>query len=147
MPPISSDLATSLPLARLDTSLNATARLRHNTNIADTATGRARFTSPAAVVGANRLEIWCYAQSGDTIELASGAAPNQPHQPQVIVDRAGGIHVAYGVGDQMRYQRSTDGGKTFSQPSDLPLIHSLSLGMRRGPRIAADGNFVCITGI
>src|SRR6185503_2826798 len=87
------------------------------------------------------------AHAAKPIELASGTAPQHPQQPQVAVDRAGGIHVVYGIGDQIRYCRSTDGGQTFSPPSDLPLVYAMSLGMRRGPRVAAGENFICVTAI
>src|SRR5262245_52097300 len=87
------------------------------------------------------------ARAGQPIELASGTAPRHPQQPQVAVDPAGGIHVVFGIGDQIRYCRSDDGGKSFSQPVDLPLVSNMSLGMRRGPRVAAGEGFVCVTAI
>jgi hypothetical protein len=87
------------------------------------------------------------ASAGQPVELASGTAPNHPQQPQVAVDRAGVIHVVFGVGDQIRYCRSNDGGKSFSPLVDLPPISAMSLGMRRGPRVAAGEGFVCITAI
>jgi hypothetical protein len=47
----------------------------------------------------------------------------------------------------VRYRRSDDGGKTFAPPVDLPVVHAMSLGMRRGPRIAASDKSLCITAI
>jgi BNR repeat protein len=85
--------------------------------------------------------------AGQPIELASGSPPKHPQQPQVAVDGVGGIHVVFGIGDQVRYCRSTDGGTTFSKSVDLPLVSNMSLGMRRGPRIAAGESFVCVTAI
>lgn len=63
------------------------------------------------------------------------------------MDSRGGIHVVFGVGDVVRYRRSDDGGKSFSEPIELPAIHAMSLGMRRGPRIAATDSALCVTAI
>jgi hypothetical protein len=65
----------------------------------------------------------------------------------VAVDSEGAIHVAYGVGDTVYYRRSTDGGGTYSQPVALPKVNAMSLGMRRGPRIAVSAAGVCVTAI
>jgi hypothetical protein len=93
------------------------------------------------------LAFTVVAHAAQPVELASGSPPNQPQQPQVAVDEAGGIHVAWGLGDTIRYCRSTDGGRHFSPPVEAGTIKSMSLGLRRGPRIAATSGFVCITAI
>lgn len=85
------------------------------------------------------------ASAGEPVELAHGIAPHHPQQPQIAVDAEGTIHAVYGVGDIVRYHRSSDGGKTFSQPVDLPAANAISLGMRRGPRIAAANAALCVT--
>jgi hypothetical protein len=87
------------------------------------------------------------ATAGSPIELARGAAAQRPQQPQVAIDDEGVIHIVYGVGDLVRYHQSSDGGKTFSERVDLPLVHAMSLGMRRGPRIAATNSSLCVTAI
>jgi hypothetical protein len=53
----------------------------------------------------------------------------------------------YGVRDAVCYQSSTDDCKNFSKPTDLTFAHSMSLGMRRGPRIAVAEKGICITAI
>jgi hypothetical protein len=63
----------------------------------------------------------------------------------VSVDRLGSIHVVYGVGNLARYSRSDDGGKSFTKPVDLPSVGVMSLGMRRGPRIAASDRSICVS--
>jgi hypothetical protein len=63
MPPISRVFPSILPLALLDTSLKITATLTHKTNIARAATYLASLGTPAAVVGANKVEIKSCAQS------------------------------------------------------------------------------------
>lgn len=93
------------------------------------------------------LSIPAIAFAGETIDLAGGAAPQKPQQPQVAVDANGVIHVVFGVGDEIRYCRSDDGGKTFGKPIALPTVHAMSLGMRRGPRIAVTDSAICVTAI
>ena len=83
--------------------------------------------------------------AGEPMELDHGTAPQGPQQPQVAVDAKGGIHVVYGIGNQARYRCSNDRGKTFTEPVDLPTTPNMSLGMRRGPRIAALGTSLCVS--
>jgi hypothetical protein len=85
--------------------------------------------------------------AGQPVELARGVAPNHPQQPQIAVDAAGEVHVVFGVGDVVRYCRSTDGAQTFAGPVELPAVHAMSLGMRRGPRIAVTDAALCVTAI
>ena len=85
--------------------------------------------------------------AAEPFELDRGTASHHPQQPQVAVDAHGSIHIVYGVGDLARYCRSNDGGKTFSKPIDLPSAHHMSLGMRRGPRIAVSDMSICVTTI
>jgi hypothetical protein len=87
------------------------------------------------------------AAAAEPIELARGVAPQHPQQPQVAVDAAGAVHVVYGIGDSVRYQRSTDAGQTFSETAEVAVIPNMSLGMRRGPRIAAAKGGICVTAI
>jgi hypothetical protein len=103
--------------------------------------GLARSLVLGILLAAPSLDL----RGGEPIELASGTAPQHPQQPQVAVDTSGGIHIVYGVGDQIFYCRSDNAGKSISKPTALPqTISSMSLGMRRGPRIAAGSGFVCI---
>ncbi|WP_425619132.1 sialidase family protein [Anatilimnocola sp. NA78] len=87
------------------------------------------------------------AQASEPIELTRGEAPRHPQQPQLSVDANGGIHIVYGIHDVVCYHSSTDGGETFSKPAELTFAHAMSLGMRRGPRIAATDKAICITAI
>jgi hypothetical protein len=83
--------------------------------------------------------------ASEPVELDRGAAPHNPQQPQVAVDAQGSIHVVYGIGDLARYRRSDDGGKSFIKPVDLPSANDMSLGMRRGPRIAVSDKSICVS--
>jgi photosystem II stability/assembly factor-like uncharacterized protein len=93
------------------------------------------------------MSILSMALAVEAVELARGTAPHQPQQPQVVVDGRGAIHVVFGVGDEIRYCRSEDGGKSFGQPIALPKVHAMSLGMRRGPRVAVTDSTICVTAI
>ncbi len=85
------------------------------------------------------------ANADDPIELARGDANNQPQQPQIAIDSRGSIHVVYGIGPLVQYRRSDDGGKRFSEPIDLAFAHAMSLGMRRGPRLAVSDQAICVS--
>jgi hypothetical protein len=104
-------------------------------------------TSVLVFIAAIVLSIPTTAFSGDVVEVARGAASQQP---QVAIDADGVIHIAFGAksgkaqGDIL-YARSDDGGKSFSPPINLGTVSGLALGMRRGPRIAVCGNAICIS--
>jgi hypothetical protein len=85
--------------------------------------------------------------SAAALELAVGERSARPQQPQAAVDSQGMIHVVYGVRNTIYYCRSTDRGKSFSTPSELPDLGVVALGMRRGPRIAVVDGQVCVTAI
>jgi hypothetical protein len=91
--------------------------------------------------------VFSAAAAGEPVELACGSAPEHPQQPQLAVDAKGSIHAVFGVGDSIRYCRSDDGGKSFSAPVSLPSVHDMSLGMRRGPRLAVTDTAVCVTAV
>lgn len=91
--------------------------------------------------------ISCGTAASEPVVIAVGSPPHPPRQPQVAVDQAGVIHVAFGVNNTVMYCRSDDAGKTFSSPAHLPGKFVLTLGMRRGPRIAVAGDSICISAI
>jgi len=69
-------------------------------------------------------------------------------QPQVAVDPAGAaVYIVYGSGKDIECATSADGGKTYAAPVNVGTQPNLSLGMRRGPRIAATASSVVITAI
>jgi hypothetical protein len=67
-------------------------------------------------------------------------------QPQAAVDADGGIHVVFGSGDSIYYCQSDD-GTTYSSPTLVSAAGKLSLGMRRGPRVAVTDQTVVVTAI
>jgi hypothetical protein len=88
-----------------------------------------------------------FSHASEAVTVASGKSSQSPRQPQVAVDSSGAIHLAYGIGNSVVYCRSNDGGRTYGEAVRLPGTYVLSLGMRRGPRIAAAGSRVCITAV
>jgi hypothetical protein len=85
------------------------------------------------------------AAASDTAVIAKGDSTQAPRQPQLAIDEAGTIHVTFGQKNVVLYSQSRDGGQTYSKAMQLPEINVLALGMRRGPRIAASQNNVCIS--
>lgn len=67
-------------------------------------------------------------------------------QPQLAASGAG-VYLAFGEGDRMSVARSEDGGRTFGPPVRLPAAGTLSLGMHRGPRVAATSSTVLVSAV
>lgn len=84
-------------------------------------------------------------RGGEPVVIATGSPPNQPKQPQLAIDDHGIIHATFGVNNAAMYCRSDNGGKSFGTPIQLPGTYVMALGMRRGPRIAARGESVCVS--
>jgi len=78
--------------------------------------------------------------------VAADGPDRAARQPQVAVDEAGRVFVAFGVGDTIRCAASADGGRTF-EARTVGSAGVLALGMRRGPRIAAAGKTVVVTAV
>jgi hypothetical protein len=57
------------------------------------------------------------------------------------------LYLAFGRGDAVHVARSTDGGRTFGSPVQLPFSGRLSLGMHRGPRIAVTNSAVIVAAV
>ncbi len=70
-----------------------------------------------------------------------------PHaqQPQVAVDPAGKVFVAFGSGKAVYCVASADRGRSFSTPVKVAEFGQLALGKRRGPRIVAAGQAVVVS--
>jgi hypothetical protein len=73
--------------------------------------------------------------------------PHGAQQPQLVIDRDGGVHLTFGVKGEVLYTGSMDGGATFSEPTDVVQLDGLALGMRRGPRIAVSERSLVISAI
>lgn len=74
-----------------------------------------------------------------------GSSTSAPMQPQACVSVDGVTHLTFGVGDQVFYCQAN--GQTTTEPQVVSRVPNLSLGMRRGPRIAHAGKSIIITAI
>ncbi len=73
-----------------------------------------------------------------------GGQPNrQPHLAALGSELA----LTYGAGDAIYFTGSKDAGKTWSKPVTVGEQGKLSLGMRRGPRIAVTKDAIVVTAI
>jgi hypothetical protein len=79
--------------------------------------------------------------------IASGRGASSPKQPQIAVGVNGDVHVVFGIGDGVQYCRSSAGIDQFDAPRQVFKVPNMSLGMRRGPRIAATSDSIVITAI
>ena len=88
-----------------------------------------------------------HSSAAEPIVVAQGSAERSPKQPQLAVAANGHVHLVYGVGDAVFYSRSDDAAGSFSTPQLAFRVPNLSLGMRRGPRIASTGKSIVVTAI
>jgi hypothetical protein len=97
-------------------------------------------------------EAWADAASDEKpdiqvilVVLAEGP-DREARQPRVAVDAQGRIYVTFGVGNASRCARSDDGGRPF-EVAKVGTVDALSLGMRRGPRVAVAGETLVVSAI
>ena len=81
-----------------------------------------------------------------TVQIAPQSADIPNRQPQLGAD---GTRVAltYGAGDSVFFAESKDAGKSWSKPVVVSSQGKLSLGMRRGPRIAMTPEAIVISAV
>ena len=83
----------------------------------------------------------------DTVEVVSAARLADARQPQAAVNNQGHIFIAFGAKNAIYCAASRDRGKTYGEPVLVGQVKNLSLGMRRGPRIATGGGSIVVTAI
>lgn len=66
-------------------------------------------------------------------------------QPQLAVSRSGKVYAVFGSPAGIFCAASPDGGKKFGEPVKVAEPKPLSLGARRGPRLAATEKALCVT--
>jgi len=95
---------------------------------------------------------------GGKIQTVTLQTPEGARQPQIAVrdmdyvdsngpQIAGHVFVTFGTSTAVHVSISPDSGASFGLSRKVADVTSLSLGMRRGPRIAVAGNSVVITAI
>jgi hypothetical protein len=98
--------------------------------------------------------------SGDPLSIVTLETPEGARQPQVAIRDGGDGHrrrngkplpgdvfVAYGTRSAVHISVSTDSGASFGPSKKVGDVGALSLGLRRGPRIAYAGEILVITAI
>lgn len=90
---------------------------------------------------------WATAQGSKIIPVTPAGALVEAREPQAAVSVAGRVFVTYGMKNALYCSVSKDGGQTYAAPAKVGEAGVLSLGMRRGPRIAAAGKAVVITAV
>lgn len=65
-------------------------------------------------------------------------------EPQVAIEGES-VYIAYGMGDAVFLSRSRDSGESYEAPVKVAESGKLSLGMRRGPRVAVKGGVLTVT--
>jgi hypothetical protein len=82
--------------------------------------------------------------------LTAQIAPQSPdlpnRQPELATDGSR-LAITYGAGDSVFFAESTDAGKSWSKPVFVSSQGKLSLGMRRGPRIAMTPGAIVISAV
>ncbi len=80
-------------------------------------------------------------------ETVTIGADEQGRQPQAAVDSQGVIHLTFGAEGSIFYTRSADAGATYEDPVEVAQLKALSLGSRRGPRIAVADDAIVVAAI
>jgi hypothetical protein len=83
----------------------------------------------------------------DAVKVTPQGVLMDAKEPQVALSGSGKVYVTYGAGNTVYCSVSGDGGKTYGGPVKVAEAGSLSLGMRRGPRVAATDKAVVITAV
>jgi hypothetical protein len=82
------------------------------------------------------------------VQIAPEAIAQSANQPQLAVGRDGTVWLTFGAGENIYVCNSKDNGRTFTAPvvvNATPV--KTPLGMRRGPRIAANKSRVVVSAI
>lgn len=81
-----------------------------------------------------------------TVQIAPQSADLPNRQPQLATDGTR-LVLTYGAGNSVFFAESTDAGRTWSRPAVVSSQGKLSLGMRRGPRIATVPGAIVISAV
>ena len=81
---------------------------------------------------------------GSATAVRSATFPGVQPQLAALGSR---VYLAFGSDNTIGVARSDDGGNTFQSPVRLPVSGRMSLGMHRGPRVAATTSTVLVTAV
>src|SRR4029077_10856434 len=104
----------------------------------------------ALIAGLLNFGMFCChrpAAAVETMAVVATAAFPEARQPQIAVDPRGKVYVAFGAENSIYCAISDDGGKSYGKPSKVGDAGNMSLGMRRGPRVAATEKAVVVAAV
>src|SRR5689334_20025609 len=81
------------------------------------------------------------------LQVLAPTGPSVRGRQPVLATNGTIVGLAMGRDDGVYFARSSDGGRTFSEPVRVVQSAHLSLGLRRGPRIAMVGRSIVITAV
>jgi hypothetical protein len=91
------------------------------------------------------LPGWAF--PAEAVDALVGEGLPDAQQPQVAVSPSGKVYLAFGAGNAVYCTTSEDGGKSYASPVKVGEAGALTLGVRRGPRVAATDRTVIITAV
>jgi hypothetical protein len=87
------------------------------------------------------------AEGGESPRIVALKTPPDVHEPQAAIDAKGRVFVVYATPKLVSMSVSNDSGASFGDPIAVGAIGKISVGMRRGPRVAATPNAVVVSAI
>jgi hypothetical protein len=85
--------------------------------------------------------------AAEPVIVAVGRGPEAPKQPQITASGDGTVYGVYGVGEGVFYWKQSAMGLQPATPAKAFEVPNMSLGMRRGPRIALSRQTVVVSAI
>ena len=85
--------------------------------------------------------------AGDPVIVGVGRGPEAPKQPQITVSGDGTVHGVFGAGQSVFYWKQSAPELQPTTPVRAFDVPNMSLGMRRGPRIALSRQTVVVSAI
>lgn len=79
--------------------------------------------------------------------VSANANFRAPRQPNIAIDADGVTHLVFGDGRRMFHAKADGWAMQFDKPRLVADVPNLSLGMRRGPRVAVAGGRIVVTAI
>jgi hypothetical protein len=92
-----------------------------------------------------RVRTFFLALTLSVLSVAQAVEFSHAAQPRLATTAAGRVYLAYGSGGTVYVARSDNGGTTFAPAVAAASVPKLMLGLRRGPRLAAQGENVTVT--
>ena len=104
-------------------------------------------TNRSVLIACILLTVAAPAAAGEPVVVVPAVELADVRQPQLASDGGKHLYVTYGSKNAVYCSVSTDAGRSFGSPVLVGKVKHLSLGMRRGPRVAVSGQNVVISAI